>query len=113
MLVYHFGAAAGSPQDSTSYKTEPSAFKAVVNPASLIGSGAQFKGSETITAPATPALHLVPAQGLTLSAWVRIEAPQTQAYVAALQDAGKELRLASMGHKPSRASAVWVERPLP
>jgi biopolymer transport protein ExbB len=97
VLVYHFGAAAGSPQDATSYKTEPSVFKAVVSPASLIASGAQFKGAETITTPATPGLHLVPAQGLTVSAWVRVEAAQTQAYVAALQDGGKELVLGING----------------
>ncbi|MGH8323940.1 MAG: DUF2341 domain-containing protein, partial [Steroidobacteraceae bacterium] len=97
VLVYHFGAPAGSPQDSTSYKTEPSAFKAIVNPASLIASGAQFKGAETITTPATPGLHLVPAQGLTLSAWVRIEAAQSQSYVAALQEAGKEFVLGING----------------
>jgi len=93
VLVYHFGAPAGSPQDSTSYKTEPSAFKAVVNPASLIASGAQFKGAETITVPSTPALHLATAQGMTVSAWVRIEAAQTQAYLVALQESGKELVL--------------------
>ena len=97
VLVYHFGAPAASPQDSTGYKTEPSAFKAVVNPASLIASGAQFKGAETITVPSTPALHLAPAQGLTVSAWVRIEAGQTQAYLVALQESGKELVLGING----------------
>jgi biopolymer transport protein ExbB len=97
VLVYHFGAAAGAAQDATSYKTEPSAFKAAVNPASLIGAGAQFKGAEVITTPATSALRLVPAQGLTLTAWVRIEASQNQAYVAALQDSGKELVLGING----------------
>jgi biopolymer transport protein ExbB len=96
-LVYHFGAAAGSPQDSTSYKTEPSAFKATVNSASLIGSGAQFKGAETITVPATNVLHLAPAQGITVSAWVRIEAAQQQAYIAELKDAGKSLVLGING----------------
>lgn len=97
VLVYHFGAAAGSPQDSTSYKTEPTAFKAIVSSASLIASGVQFKGAETITTPATPALHLVPAQGLTVSAWVRIDGAQSQAYVAALQEAGKEFVLGING----------------
>jgi biopolymer transport protein ExbB len=97
VLVYHFGAAAGSAQDATSYKTEPSAFKAVVNPASLIGSGAQFKGAETITTPATAGLRLIPKQGFTLTAWVRVEAAQSQAYVAVLQEAGKELVLGING----------------
>src|SRR5262245_50627711 len=46
-LVYHFGPAAGSPQDSTAYKTEPKTFTAEVNPASLIGSGAKFSGAQS------------------------------------------------------------------
>ncbi|MES1262826.1 MAG: LamG domain-containing protein, partial [Peristeroidobacter soli] len=86
-LVYHFGAAAGSPQDSTAYKAEPLAFQAAVTPAALIGSGAQFSGSTLITIPATGALLHVPAQGYTISAWVRIAAPQSRAYIAALEDA--------------------------
>jgi len=92
-LVYHFGPAAGAPQDSTSYKTEPSAFTAEVNAASLIGTGARFAGAESISIPATGALRLVPAQGLTISAWVRIDAAQPSAYVAALEDGGKSLIL--------------------
>jgi biopolymer transport protein ExbB len=97
VLVYHFGPAAGSPQDSTSYKTEPSTFKANVSPASLIASGVQFKGAETITTPATPALHLVPAQGMTVSAWVRIDGAQSQSYVVALEDSGKSFVLGING----------------
>jgi biopolymer transport protein ExbB len=97
VLVYHFGPAAASAQDSTGYKTEPAAFKAQVSTASLIGSGAQFKGAESITVPATAALHLAPSQGFTLSAWIRIESAQQQAYIAALQDSGKELVLGLNG----------------
>jgi len=92
-LVYHFGPAAGAPQDATAYKTEPSAFTAEVNPASLIGSGARFAGAQSISIPATGALRLVPAQGLTVSAWVRIDTAQHNAYVAALEDANKSLIL--------------------
>ena len=92
-LVYHFGGGPGTPQDVTSYKTEPSTFTAEVNPASLIGAGAKFNGSGSISIPATSALHLAPAQGLTISAWVRIDAPQQRAYVAALEDAGGALVL--------------------
>jgi biopolymer transport protein ExbB len=92
-LVYHFGPAAGSPQDSTANKTEPSAFTAEVNPASLIGTGAKFSGAQSISIPATGALRLLPAQGLTLSAWVRIDAAQHNAYIAALEEANKSLIL--------------------
>jgi biopolymer transport protein ExbB len=86
-LVYHFGPAAGTPQDSTAYKTDPSAFQAGVTPAALIGSGAQFTGNTVITIPAAGALLHDPAKGYTISAWLRIgAAPQGRAYVAALED---------------------------
>ncbi len=92
-LVYHFGPAPGAPQDSTAYKTEASAFQADVTPASLIGAGAQFSGSTLITIPATGALQHDPAKGFTISAWLRIDAPQTRAYVAALEDASGTILL--------------------
>ncbi|MEJ0036267.1 MAG: DUF2341 domain-containing protein [Gammaproteobacteria bacterium] len=92
-LVYHFGPPANSPQDATAYKTEPSSFTAEVNAASLIGSGARFSGTHTISIPANGALRLVPAQGMTISAWVRIDAAQQNAYIAALEDNGKTLVL--------------------
>ena len=96
-LVYHFGAAAGSPQDATANKSEPSRFNAEVNPASLIGAGLKFTGAQTISIPANGAVHLAPAKGLTLSAWVRIDASQQQAYIAQLADAGRELVLGING----------------
>lgn len=98
-LVYHFGAPKGSPQDVTAYKSEPSAFNAEVNPASLIGAGAKFAGAQTITIPATGAVHLQPAKGFTLSAWVRFDAaqPASQAYIAQLADQGRELVLGVSG----------------
>jgi biopolymer transport protein ExbB len=99
-LVYHFGAPAGSPQDATAYKAEPSAFTAEVNPASLIGAGARFAGSQAISIPAAGALRLVPAQGLTVSAWIRIDADQSDAYVAALEENGRSLVLALNGATP-------------
>ncbi|MES1263600.1 MAG: DUF2341 domain-containing protein, partial [Peristeroidobacter soli] len=86
-LVYHFGGAAGTPQDSTAYKAEPVAFQAAVNPAAIIGAGAQFSGSSVITSPATGALLHAQGQGYTISTWLRVAAPQTRAYVAALEDA--------------------------
>lgn len=104
VLVYHFGAAAGSAQDATGYKSEPNALTAEVTSASLIGSGLKFGGAQSLVVPSTPTLKLSAAQGLTLSAWVRIEGPQSQAYVAALQDQGKELVLGING---VQAFARW------
>ncbi|MEO8019350.1 MAG: DUF2341 domain-containing protein [Pseudomonadota bacterium] len=98
-LVYHFGGAAGAPQDSTAYKADPLAFQAGVTSAALIGSGAQFSGSTLITIPATGALQHLPTQGYTISTWLRIAAPQTRATVAALEDANGAIVLGVDGAK--------------
>jgi biopolymer transport protein ExbB len=93
-LVYHFSEAPGSqPADSTRNKNNPVASTVELNPASLIGGGAHFSGSTSIQVPAAPSLRILPAQGATLSAWVRFEAPQKDAYVAALEGDSKEFVL--------------------
>lgn len=99
VLVYHFGPPKGSPQDSTHYKSDPTAFDATVNPTSLIGSGASFSGSQTITVPAsaTGSLRLAAGQGFTASAWVRFSAAQSSADFVQLSGQGKELVLGISG----------------
>ena len=109
-LVYHFGAAAGAPQDATAYKTEPVAFKATVNPASLIGAGASFAGGSVITVPAQGVLQHVPAQGITLSTWVKLDTAQSRAYVAALEDANGAIVLGIDGARAfaeTHAAGDW------
>ena len=98
-LVYHFGPPKGSPQDSTAYKSEPSAFNADVNTASLIGSGAKFSGSQTIAIPANGAVHMTAAKGFTLSAWARIAGAQSNAYIAQLADGDHEVVLGIAGNQ--------------
>jgi biopolymer transport protein ExbB len=97
VLVYHFGATAGSPQDSTGYKSEPTTFTAEVNTASLIAAGAKFSGSQIISIPANGAVHLAAGKGFTVSAWARFQGPQSDAFVAQLADQGRELVLAVNG----------------
>jgi biopolymer transport protein ExbB len=99
VLVYHFGPPKRSPQDSTHYKSEPTAFNATVNPASLIGSGASFSGSETITIPAssTGSLRLAAGQGFTVSAWVRFSAAESSADVVQLSGQRTELAVGISG----------------
>jgi biopolymer transport protein ExbB len=117
VLVYHFGAASGSPQDATAYKTEPRAFDAEPNPASLIGAGVRFNGRQAIEVPANQGLQLVPDKGLTLSAWVKLDAPQNDARVISLSDGANRIELGidglnayasleSRGSGISRASAA-------
>jgi biopolymer transport protein ExbB len=98
VLVLPFSESSGPPLDLTAYKNNPSASNAALTPASLIGGGAKFSGKETITVPATASLRLLPSQGLTMSAWLRIEQPQ-QATVMVLADQGKLVELAVEGSK--------------
>ena len=97
VLVYHFASPKGSPQDSTHYKSEPTAFNATVNPASLIGAGASFSGSQAITVPAAGAVRLTAAQGFTVSAWVRFSSAEPSADVVQLSGSGKQLVLGISG----------------
>lgn len=96
-LVYHFSAPAGAPQDATGYKTEPMKSTAELSPASLIGGGVKFAGAQVISIAASGAVHLAAGKGFTVSAWVRFDGAQTDAYVAELADQGKELVLGLAG----------------
>src|SRR5262249_28327721 len=96
-LVYHFAAGKDVPQDTTAYKSEPSAYEAEPNPASLIGGGAKFGGAETISIPTNGGLHLAASKGFTLPAWVRFAAAESNADIAQLADQGRELVLGIEG----------------
>jgi biopolymer transport protein ExbB len=98
VLVLPFSETSGVPADLTAYKNNPSASTAQLTPASLIGGGAKFSGQESITVPATASLRLLPDQGLTASAWLRIDQAQ-QATVFQLADQGKSLGLAVNGSR--------------
>lgn len=91
-LVYHFGAALGSPQDSASFKNEPAKLTAELTTASLIGSGLRFTGDQQVAVNAAPSLQLKSAQGLTLSAWIKPEGAQ-QSQVVTLEDGARSLVL--------------------
>ena len=97
-LVLSFTEGTGTPSDATAYKNNPSSSTAILTPAAIIGGGAKFSGKETITVPATPSLRLLPNQGITASAWLRVANAQA-ATVFALSDQGKSLELALEGSK--------------
>src|SRR5271166_5749423 len=104
VLVLPFSDASSLPADLTAYKNNPTASTAELTPASLIGGGAKFSGKESITVPASASLRLLPNQGLTASAWLRIEQAQ-QAAVFQLADQGKSIDLIIDGaHLVARAA---------
>jgi biopolymer transport protein ExbB len=96
-LVYHLSDSQLPPVDSTAYANKSSAATIELNPASLIGGGAKLSGNASVTVPSSPSLRLIPSQGATMSAWVRIAAAQSDAFVLALQDNGAELVLGING----------------
>jgi biopolymer transport protein ExbB len=105
VLVLPFTETTGLPLDATAYKNNPSASTATLTPASLIAGGAKFSGKDSITVPATASLRLLPNQGLTASAWVRVEQPQ-QAAVFALTDGAKSIELDLAGAKAVARAAL-------
>jgi biopolymer transport protein ExbB len=92
-LVLEFNQTSGLPTDATAYKNNPTSSTAEIVPASLIAGGVKFSGAQSITVPASPSLRLLPNQGLTASAWVKLDRPQTQAYLISLADQPRELTL--------------------
>jgi biopolymer transport protein ExbB len=92
-LVLEFDQSSGLPLDATAYKNNPGASSAELQPASLIAGGAKFSGGQVIAVPASPSLRLLPNQGLTASAWVKVDGAQKQAYLLALAEQGRELVL--------------------
>jgi biopolymer transport protein ExbB len=96
VLVAHFGEE-GSPKDATAYANNATVSAATANPASLIGAGLKFAGAGTMTVPSSASLRILPDKGATFSAWVRIETPQTDAYVLQMADATNALALGING----------------
>jgi biopolymer transport protein ExbB len=103
-LVLSLSEANGPPLDSTAYKNNPSNSTAELSPASLIAGGAKFAGKQSITVPATASLRLLPNQGLTASAWVRVEQPQ-DAVILSLADQDRAVALDIAGSKLTARAA--------
>ena len=97
-LVLHFSG--DEPSDVSAAANKPSASTAEMSAASLIAGGAKFNGSQSIAFPAGGALHLQPGDGAAMSTWARIETPQGDAYVLALEDQGAEFVLGMRGARP-------------
>jgi biopolymer transport protein ExbB len=84
VAVYHFEAP-GLPRDQTANANNAVQSTAEHVPASIIGAGAKFNGSQTIVIPASPSLKF-DESGFTFSAWIKITTPQRDAVLFARQD---------------------------
>jgi biopolymer transport protein ExbB len=96
--VYHFMENVGAtPQDSSAYGNHPSGFAAELYPTSLIGGGLRLTGADAVQIAPSNSLRLTAQQGATVSAWVRFDGVQQNAYVAALEDGIRQLILGING----------------
>jgi len=84
VAVYHFEAP-GVPKDQTANANNAAQSTAEHRPASIIGGGAGFNGSQKIVIPTSPSLKFGEA-GFTFSAWVKIAAAQADTVLFARQD---------------------------
>jgi biopolymer transport protein ExbB len=84
-LVYHFGEAAAPPRDQTAYNNAGEPAVTSVD-AAIIGRGARFNGTNTITLPGSPSLAIGAGAAFSWSAWVKSDAPQANAVLFAKRD---------------------------
>lgn len=92
-LVYHFDDVGGLPVDRSPSLLPPPSFNGQANSASLIAGGAKFTGTNALGIADAPALALNHTQGWGFQAWVKIEAPQTDAYLFDRQGGQQRLTL--------------------
>ena len=98
VLVYHFSDANGIASDATAYKNQPTQAGPTLIPASLIAGGARFDGTSAIKLADSPTTRVLPNQGVTISAWIKFDAPQQDAHLVSAQDnAGRALVLGLSG----------------
>lgn len=90
-LDYHLDNQKGMPKDQTAYGNQPSQYTAKTVPTGLIGGAAEFAAGQRLEIPASPSLAMKPDAGWTLSAWVKIDGPQKDAYLMERRDAGQTL----------------------
>lgn len=94
VAAYHFGETAGLPVDSTAYATPVASGETIPNPASIIGAGLSLPGTQALTLTDNGALAHDPAQGFTLSTWLRLPAlPAEPAYLFDRQAGASRLSL--------------------
>src|SRR5262249_48993346 len=83
VAVFHFEEADGPARGARGYGNSGGQVPAGRNTASIIGNGAQFDGGDGLSVAMPPSLKF---PGVTLAAWVKIEAPG-KGTIASLGDA--------------------------
>lgn len=113
-LVLHFSDPQALGQDATAYGNHAQIAAAGITEG-VIGGAAGFDGSGGMSVPAGRGLQTTPESGFTLSAWVKIDAEQTEARVLGWSGAAGQVDLQIVGATPhvriSDASGAVQEMP--
>ena len=91
IAAFHFSEKDGSPRDQTAYANHVGQSSAKFSEAGLIGPSVTFDGNSRLSIGASPSLKLVPAQGMTVSAWVKPTAPQGRAVLFAQTEGSRSV----------------------
>ncbi len=97
--VFHFNESVGLPGDSTAYATQVVSGEVFPNPASIVGNGVLLPGTAPLVVAAAEQLRLVPAKGMTLQMWVKLDELPTEqpAQVFYREDGEQVLSVRAMG----------------
>ncbi len=96
-LVYHFDDASGAPLDRSANALPVLSARGLVSSPSLIGDGVRFAGNGVLNIADAPQLAMDPAQGWGFSVWLKMDAPQADAYIFDRTSGKQRLTLAIDG----------------
>lgn len=97
-LVLPFGATDAQIVDKTAYANAVETRGVKLNPASIIGSGAQFTGMDHLIVADSASLRLMPETGVTFSAWINPSATQVDGIIFTRHSGSSHLELAMSGN---------------
>ncbi len=98
-LVLHFAETEGIPRDATGYGNHSASFQGKQGVPSAVGNGIAF-GSPGDNVVVKPSASLSFAKGFSVSAWVKIDGPQKNAYLLSREQGGDAVVLGIEGTKP-------------
>jgi biopolymer transport protein ExbB len=100
-LIYHFNEKAGAPIDAASYGNNAAAWSAAADPSSVIGGGAKFDGSGSLTISGSPSLAVKAGDAQTISFWLRQDQAQGRAILLNRVNDTRSLTIALEGGVPT------------
>lgn len=110
VLSFDFAETSGPPRDATAFGTNAQTATATSGVPAVVDLGLGFAAGSGVSLPPSPALQFVPAQGFSVSAWMKVDggSAEGRVYAHAGADGSIELRAG-----PGRITAVVTHRGQP